>query len=110
MESEDRAQLNSLRIHWNRLTISRYPREHTNMGWNDHIDPELTELIDELIASGYVFPGGLPFVVARKIQGEGLASLDEIEHRTFEDEIMPALRALQEAKVEREAADNTGAP
>jgi hypothetical protein len=70
------------------------------MGWNDHIDPQLTEAVKELVAGGFVFEGGVPFDIAQKIIARGKESLTEAELQVFEGEIVPALRALDEAKAE----------
>jgi hypothetical protein len=36
------------------------------MGWNDHIDTELGDLLDELTAEGYVVGGTPAFDVANR--------------------------------------------
>lgn len=80
------------------------------MGWNDHIDDDLNVLLTELISAGYVFDGGAPFDVAQKVISEGKASLTPDETNIFEEQIVPALRALEEAKLEDNVGDALGPP
>ena len=75
------------------------------MGWNDHIDQELTDSMKELISGGFVFEGGLPFDVAKKVLATGKESLSAVEAQVFERELMPALQALEEAKAEKHYRD-----
>jgi len=73
------------------------------VGWNDHIDNELTDSLKELVASGFVFEGGAPYDVVQKIIGSGKASLTPDEATIFDEQILPALRALEEARIEDDA-------
>lgn len=45
------------------------------MGWNDHQDPELTDLIEQLTAGGYLAEETPAWAVARKVAVSGKASL-----------------------------------
>lgn len=38
----------------------RHPNGRDRMGWNDHIDNNLSESLKELISGGFVFEGGAP--------------------------------------------------
>ena len=80
------------------------------MGWNDHIDTDLSEALKELVSGGFVFEGGAPFVVAQKVIEHGKASLTPDEMNVFDEQLVPALRALEEAKLEEEAQDAVGPP
>jgi hypothetical protein len=80
------------------------------MGWNDHMDDELTDLLKELVYAGFVFEGGAPFDVAQKVIRDGKASLTPAEADVFEDQLLPALRALEETKLEHDADDALGEP
>jgi hypothetical protein len=80
------------------------------MGWNDHIDNDLNVLLTELISAGYVFDGGAPFDVAKKVIYEGKASLTPDETNIFDEQLVPALRALEEAKLEDDVEDALGPP
>ena len=80
------------------------------MGWNDHIDDDLTVLLKELISAGFVFEGGAPFTVSQKIIKGGKASLTPDEMNVFEEQLVPALRALEEAKLEDDVEDALGPP
>jgi hypothetical protein len=64
------------------------------MGWNDHIDTELSDLLDELTAEGYVLEGTPAFDVARKVIAHGKSALTAPEQVVFQDEVVPAIRAL----------------
>jgi hypothetical protein len=64
------------------------------MGWNDHIDTELGDLLDELTAEGYVMEGTQAFDVANKVIAHGKASLTPAERTVFQAEVVPAIRAL----------------
>ena len=79
------------------------------MGWNDHIDSELSAALQELITNGFVFEGGTPFDVSQKVIDYGKASLTPAELQTFDEEIVPALIALDASKSEA-AADAVGRP
>jgi hypothetical protein len=80
------------------------------MGWNDHIDNGLTDALKELILGGFVFEGGAPFDVAQKVIHEGKTSLTPAEANVFDEQILPALRALEEAKLKDDVEDVLGPP
>ena len=75
------------------------------MGWNDHIDTELNDLLDELTAEGYVLDGTPAFDVARKVATQGKASLTAPEQSVFQSEVVPAIRALA---LDRERPEDEG--
>ncbi len=75
------------------------------MGWNDHIDTELNDLLDELTAEGYVLDGTPAFDVARKVATQGKASLTAPEQSVFQSEVVPAIRALA---LDRERPEEEG--
>jgi hypothetical protein len=64
------------------------------MGCNEHQDPELTDLIEQLTAGGYLAEETTPRAVAQKVAVSGKASLSAAELQTFDQEIVPALHAL----------------
>jgi hypothetical protein len=70
------------------------------MGWNDHIDDNLSELLKELVSAGFVFEGGAPFDVASKVIESGKSSLTLAEANIFDEQLLPALRALEESKLD----------
>jgi hypothetical protein len=78
------------------------------MGWNDHIDNNLSESLKDLISGGFVFEGGAPFAVAQKAIEGGTASLTPDEMNVFEEQLVPALTALEQAKLEAQAEDAVG--
>jgi hypothetical protein len=80
------------------------------MGWNDHIDNDLSESLKELISAGFVFEGGVPFDVAQKIIASGKANLTPAEVDVFDEELAPALRALAEDKLEDGVEEALGPP
>jgi hypothetical protein len=79
------------------------------MGLNDHIDSELSAALQELITNGFVIEGGTPFDVSQKVIDQGKASLTPAELQIFDEEIVPALAALDESKSEA-VADTVGRP
>nr|WP_157503886.1 hypothetical protein [Luteibacter rhizovicinus] len=89
---------------------ARHPNGRDRMGWNDHIDSDLSESLNELISGGFVFEGGAPFAVAQKVIEGGRTSLTPDEMNVFEEQLVPALRALEQAKREDEAEDAVGPP
>jgi proteasome assembly chaperone (PAC2) family protein len=72
------------------------------MGWNDHQDPELADLIEQLTAAGYLTDATPASTVAQKVAASGKASLSAAELQTFDQEIVPALRALAQKQEEDE--------
>jgi hypothetical protein len=80
------------------------------MGWNDHIDDDLNVLLTELISAGYLFEGGAAFDVAKNVISQGKTSLTPEELTVFVEQIVPALRALEEAKLEDNVEDALGPP
>lgn len=83
------------------------------MGWNDHIDTELGDLLEELTAEGYVLEGTPAYEVAKKVIAQGKGLLTGPEKAVFQDEVVPAVRALAQARERRDldeasAADNDG--
>jgi hypothetical protein len=75
------------------------------MGWNDHIDNDLYELLKELVSAGFVFEGGAPFDVANKVIGSGKSSLTPAEANIFDEQLLPALRALEASKLDDDVED-----
>jgi hypothetical protein len=88
------------------LTVCGARRSHNcrenAVGWNDHLDQELINSVKDLISGGFVFEGGAPFDVAKKLVTQGKESLSAEEQKVFEQELMPALRALDEVKAEQQ--------
>lgn len=62
------------------------------------------------MSAGFVFEGGAPFDVALKIIESGTASLTPAELNIFDEQLAPALQALEEAKLEEAAEDAVGPP
>ena len=75
------------------------------MGWNDHIDTELADLLEELTTEGYVVEGTPAFEVAKKVIAQGKGSLTGPEQAVFQDEVVPAVRALAQARERRDLDD-----
>jgi len=79
------------------------------MGWNDHIDTEVSDLLEELTAEGYVVEGTPAFEIAKKIIDHGKGVLTGPEQAVFQDEIVPAVRALAQARERRDLDDASAA-
>jgi hypothetical protein len=75
------------------------------MGWNDHIDTELGDLLNELTAEGYVLEDTPAFNVARKVATQGKTSLTAAEQGIFQAEVVPAIRALALDRERRDEED-----
>jgi hypothetical protein len=75
------------------------------VGWNDHVDNELSDLLEELTVEGYVLEGTPAFEVAKKVIAQGKGSLTGPEQAVFKDEVVPAVRALAQARERRELND-----
>mgnify|MGYP001033030641 CR=1 FL=1 len=80
------------------------------MGWNDHIDNDLSESLKELVSKGFVSEGSAAFDVARKIIDSGKTSLTPAEADVFEKQVVPALTALDEANLEDDVEEALGPP
>jgi hypothetical protein len=80
------------------------------MGWNDHTDPQLSDALSALIAGGFLFEGGAPYDVAQRVLAGGKASLTGYQARVFDEELVPALQAWEEAQLEAEGRSMAEAP
>lgn len=80
------------------------------MGWNDHIDNDLTVSLKELVSAGYVFEGGAPFEVAQKVISGGKNSLTSDDLIIFDEQVVSALRALDQAGLEGNIENALGPP
>lgn len=79
------------------------------MGWNDHIDTELSDLLEELTAEGYVLEGTPAFQVAKKVIDHGKRALSGPEQAVFQNEVVPAIRCLAQARERRDLDDASAA-
>jgi hypothetical protein len=79
------------------------------MGWNDHIDTELSDLLEELTTEGYVVEDTPAFDVAKKVIAQGKASLTGPQLTVFQDEVVPAVRAMAQAREQRDLDDASAA-
>jgi hypothetical protein len=80
------------------------------MGWNDHTDPQLNDALGELIAGGFLFAGGAPYDVAQQVLAGGRASLTPPQARIFDEELVPAVQAWEEARLEAEGRSLADTP
>ena len=61
------------------------------MGWNDHVDWQLLEEIEDLIAEGKLEEGTPAYGVAQKVIHEGYDLLSPNQRWVFDTYVVPAL-------------------
>ena len=61
------------------------------MGWNDHIDFELYDLIEDLVDEGYLEEGTSAYGIAQKVIHEGYESLSPKQRYVYNTIVVPAL-------------------
>jgi hypothetical protein len=61
------------------------------MGWNDHVDFELYEEIEDLVAAGALEEGTPAYGVAQKVIHEGYDLLSPNQRWLFDTYVVPAL-------------------
>jgi hypothetical protein len=72
------------------------------MGWNDHIDFELYEAIQDLVDEGYLEEGSPPFGIAQQVVHSGYDSLSPKQRYIYDTVVIPALeRRSEELEVRR---------
>lgn len=59
------------------------------MGWNDHIDFDLHERINDRLEEGLFEEGTKEYGIARKVADEGLSSLSEKQRYVWDTAIVP---------------------
>lgn len=75
------------------------------MGWNDHIDFELHDLVSDAVDGGYIEEGTPAYGVAQQAIDQGYESLSDKQRWVYDNHVLPALKALQasrEAEARRE--------
>jgi hypothetical protein len=68
------------------------------MGWNDHMDFELSEMISDALDEGYIVEGTAAYGIARQVIDQGPESLSERQKAVYEQRVWPALKKLQERR------------
>jgi len=79
------------------------------MGRNDDVNTELSDLLDELTAEGCVVEGTPAFEVTKKVIEHGKGALTGSEQAVFQNEVVPALRGLAQARERRDQDDASAA-
>jgi hypothetical protein len=71
------------------------------MGWNDHVDCDLSELVGNLVDDGYLIEGTVSYGVAQQLIHQGEDSLSDKQRHVYKNSILPAMRAYAD-KEERQ--------
>lgn len=61
------------------------------MGWNDHVNFELLEAIDQAVDEGELEEGTAEHGIARKVAHEGTEGLSAKQRHVYETRVVPAL-------------------
>lgn len=61
------------------------------MGWNDHIDFDLSEKLDAIIEVGYLEEGTPAYGIAKLVSASGEGVLSEKQRYVYENVVLPAL-------------------
>jgi hypothetical protein len=67
------------------------------MGHNDHIDFELHDAIEDLVAEGVLEKGTPAYGIAQQIIDQGWGSLSEKQRWVFEKQVAPLLQRRAES-------------
>lgn len=68
------------------------------MGWNDHVDFELSDVVSDAVDEGYIEEGTPAYGVARQVIHQGYDNLSERQKWVYDNRVIPALKSLQEKR------------
>ena len=68
------------------------------MGWNDHVDFELHDLVSDATDEGLIEEGTPAYGVAQQVINQGYDSLSERQRWVYDNQVLPALRTLGEQR------------
>jgi hypothetical protein len=72
------------------------------MGWNDHVDMELYEMVSDAVDEGHLDEESAAYGIAQRVIHEGYKSLSEKQKWVYDNKVLPALQGLQnDGDVER---------
>lgn len=75
-------------------------RMHSScMGWNDHYDFELAEMIDEAVNEGLLEETSAGYGVSQQVISQGRDSLTDKQQAFFDGAVASALKKLDRFKV-----------
>jgi hypothetical protein len=66
------------------------------MGWNDHVDFELHDLIEDAVDAGWLEEGTAAYGVAQKVIHDGYDSLSPKQRHVYDTYVVTALEKRQE--------------
>ncbi|HVQ07416.1 MAG TPA: hypothetical protein VMS43_03170 [Allosphingosinicella sp.] len=66
------------------------------MGWNDHVDFELYEMVSDAVDEGHLDEESAAYGIAQKFIHEGYDSLSDKQKWVYDNRVLPALKGLQE--------------
>ena len=61
------------------------------MGWNDHVDFDLSEKLDAMIEAGYLEEGTPAYGIAKLVSDAGEGILTDKQRYVYDNIVMPAL-------------------
>ena len=67
------------------------------MGWNDHVDFELSERLQELIDGGFLDKGSAAFGITRQVIDGGTGTLSDKQRFVYVTDVEPLLKRQQPA-------------
>jgi hypothetical protein len=65
------------------------------MGWNDHVDFELYEMISDAVDEGYIEEATPEYGVAQQVIHQGYDSLTDRQKWVYDNRILSALKRFQ---------------
>lgn len=68
------------------------------MGWNDHVDFDLHDLVSDATDEGLIEEGTPAYGVAQQVINQGYDSLSDRQKWVYDHRVVPALRRLQEQR------------
>ena len=66
------------------------------MGWNDHVDFDLHDLIEDAVDAGWLEEGTAAYGIARKVIYEGYESLSPKQRYLYDTYVATALKRREE--------------
>ena len=60
------------------------------MGWNDHVDFELAEMVSDAVDEGYLDEGSTAYGIAQKVTYEGYDSLSDKQKWVYDNKAKQA--------------------
>ncbi|QWT22016.1 hypothetical protein KPL74_08415 [Bacillus sp. NP157] len=70
------------------------------MGWNDHISANITQVLIDMLAAGFLTPEDVGYDIAIKVRDRGAGALTGAEREIYEMDLRPLIESFDQGRNE----------